>query len=195
MKYLLYSIAAVLWIGALTGCGKKDEAAAQPAPSASLPAGFVLAAAPDNPVSVLVAKTTATDGQRIVIEGRVGGAKRAINDSRAIFTIADNSLLACDTMGDGDHCPTPWDYCCEDSDKLKAGLATVKIVNADGKPLDANLSTAMGLKPLQTVVVSGIAEPRSGDGSLVIRADGIYIRDAGNASASKTPEPTGCCPH
>lgn len=193
MKQFIIAAAVLVWIGATVGCGKKDADNAQAAPAAALPDGLVLNAAPENAVSVIDAKSTATDGQRIVIEGRVGGTKRAVIDGRALFTIADRQLLACDAMGDGDHCPTPWDYCCEDPDKLKTGLATVKIAGSDGKPLAVDLATAIGLQPLQTVIVTGIVEPRADDGALIIRADGVFI------SGVKTPAPARaaptCCPH
>ena len=194
MKRYLLPVALFLAMAAFAGCGKKDNAA-QPEASASLPDGFILKAAPEKPLSVLEAKAAAKDGERITITGRVGGTKRAINDTRALFTIADTTLLACDSMGAGDHCPTPWDYCCEDPDKLKAGLATIKVVGADGKPLAVNLTNALGLKPLQTAVITGIAEIRADDGALVIRADGIFSPESVKPNAARAAEPSGCCPH
>jgi len=78
-------------------------------------------------------------------------------------------------MGGEDHCPTPWDYCCESPENLTANSATVEVVGADGRALRAALRGWNGLQPLKTVVVKGVVGPRPAPGVFVVRATGIFV--------------------
>ena len=73
-----------------------------------------------------------------------------------------------------DVCPTPWDYCCEDSTKLRAATATVEFREG----ADVRKTTARGfhgVDHLKTVVVRGAAE-KDAAGNLTIVATGVFVR-------------------
>ena len=93
---------------------------------------------------------TAKDGDAVVIRGKVGGGEEPMAKNRAMMTILDPSVQTCDTMP-GDTCKTPWDACCESTEKIAANSATVQVVDANGKPLAATLENVAGLKPLSKV--------------------------------------------
>ena len=107
--------------------------------------------------------------------GKVGGRKEPFVAGRALMTVVDLTQTSCKEM-EGDHCPTPWDYCCVPQSELAPNLATVQFVGADGKPLKADLASVNGLKPLSEVVIKGNVV-RAADGqSLVINATGLYVK-------------------
>jgi hypothetical protein len=76
-------------------------------------------------------------------------------------------------MGDDDHCPRPWDYCCEPKSEVSAALASIEVVGGDGKPLPIALDASGELKPLMLVAVEGTLQPSDGT-AFVVRADKIY---------------------
>jgi hypothetical protein len=188
-------IAALL---ALAACGDAQPAkqpGAGPAPAAApsnaaapataaptaaaaapgLPEGLVVRG-PAQGTHVAAAKAAARQGEEITIVGRIGGSVNPFVADRAIFTIADPALVSCADMDDPDHCKTPWDYCCEDRAKMRAGTATIEVAGADGKPLAVALRGVQGLEPLATVAVSGTVVERNDAGLLVVRAKRIEVR-------------------
>ena len=58
--------------------------------------------------------------------GCIGGSKDPFVQGRAVFTIVDPTIINCKAMGDEEHCPTPWDYCCEPRENLKKNIATIE---------------------------------------------------------------------
>ena len=158
----------------LAACG--GEPAPQPAASATaLPEGLVVRG-PAQGTHVAAAKASARQGEEIVVVGRIGGSESPFVDGRAVFTIVDPALVACSDMDDPDHCKTPWDYCCEDRAKMRAGTATVEVAGADGKPLALTLRGSAGLEPLATVAVTGTVVERNEAGLFVVRARRIEVR-------------------
>ena len=168
------------------GCGKSEtvvietESAkggteAAPAAAEALPAGLLLDAAPEGAKSLEEVKKSAREGDSVVLRGRVGGALDPFVKGRAMMTVADAGLVPCSEMEMGeDGCITPWDYCCEAPESLKAKVATIEVDGADGRPLKADLRGAGGIAPLDTVVVVGKVGPRPDPAILVIHATGIY---------------------
>jgi hypothetical protein len=140
-----------------------------------LPAGL-LSRGPAQGPHVTAAKAAARQGEEIVIVGRIGGSATPFLADRAVFTIVDPALVSCADMSDPDHCRTPWDYCCEDRAKMRAGTATVEVADADGSALRIPLQGAGGLEPLATVAVTGTVTERNDAGLLVIRARKIEVR-------------------
>lgn len=153
---------------ALLGCGDSGSA---PQPTAAPPA-WLLASAPGGDQPVAAAKAVAQEGDAVVVRGRIGGRYDPISDASPVFVIMDLAIQHCDQLHPG-ACPTPWDYCCEPPDNVTANSATVQVVDADGRPVDTELSTA-GLKPLDEVVVVGTVGPRPTEDVLTVRVTGVY---------------------
>lgn len=166
-----------LTLVAVVGCGKSQApAVSATAPSAAPSAegaAFILTEAPAGSKSVVAARESATDGEDVVVEGRIGGAENPWVEGRAAFQIVDRSLVPCNERH-GDSCKTPWDYCC-DGDKLSESLATVKFLDADGKTLASDARQLLGVTELQTVVVKGKAK-RDESGNLTVFATALHVK-------------------
>jgi hypothetical protein len=171
---VVVTVAAMLVV--VAGCNNEEQASAPAtaAPTATLPAGLVVAEAPADAQDVTAAKTAAKDGDSVVIRGKIGGREEPIAKNRAIMTVVDASLATCDTMP-ADSCKTPWDACCEPAEKIAANSATVQVVDANGRPLAASLESIAGLKPLSKVTVSGVARRPAGSETLIVEARQIHI--------------------
>jgi hypothetical protein len=139
----------------------------------ALPANLFLAERPKDAKELRDAKAAAKKGERITFVARIGGRAAPFVKDRALCTIIDTRLRSCDEIP-GDTCPKPWDYCCEPKESLKANVASLQVVGADGKPLKVAIEGANGLKPLSRITVTGtVAE--AADGMLVVNAEGIFI--------------------
>ncbi len=156
----------------LTACEK-------PAPSASAttgidpePIAWLLTDAPADPVTVADIKPTAAEGDAVVLRARIGGRKDPITPGAGVFVVMDPTVPSCDQIP-GDSCPTPWDYCCEPRDSLIANSATVQLVDAEGRPIAADLAAA-GLGPLDEIVIVGTVAERASPQALMIRATGVH---------------------
>lgn len=158
-------LSAVITLGLTTGCSKPEAAA--PAVTTDV----LVTAEPAGGVGVGEARKTAKDGSEVVVIGRIGGSEKPFVSGLAAFTIVDPKIQPC---GAEEGCPTPWDYCC-DTNVTKENMATIKLVDAAGKPLKATASDLLGVKELTTVVVKGTAK-RSEDGSLSVTAHQVYVR-------------------
>jgi hypothetical protein len=178
MKYL--GLSALLALAIVAGCDRdkganKDSdnpAAPEKAPShAGLDKAIVLADAPAGAKDIIDAKKTLKFGDEVVLRGVVGGREKPFTDGRAQMMLMDATLKSCKNMGDD--CKTPWDYCCESDIPSKA--ATVQVVDADGKPIKADLRGFAGLKPFSEVVVKGkVAQAELNN--LVVNATGVYVK-------------------
>ena len=168
-------IGVVVAAGAVIGAGC-EKAATEPAKpvAATVPADLFLTAAPADAADVSAAKTAAREGDRVTLRGRIGGSLSPFTAERAVFTIIDPALPAC-SDNEGDSCETPWDYCCEPKEKIRANAATVQVVDASGAPLKTGLQGAGGLAPLSEVVVVGTVSQRDEGGTLVVNAEKIYV--------------------
>ncbi len=141
----------------------------------TIPAAFFTTNRPAEVADLIQVKPTASVGDSVVFLARVGGRIEPFVDGLAIFTVADPSLLSCELMGEEDHCPLPWDYCCEDPNGITAGSATIRLAGTSGEPIAANAEGAGGLEPLKFVVVEGVVNERNDDGLFVIDADRIWV--------------------
>jgi hypothetical protein len=167
---------ALLALLPLAACG--SDGAPKPAaaaPDVGLPEGLVVRG-PAQGTHVAAAKASARQGDEVVVVGRIGGSESPFVAGRAVFTIVDPALVACSDMDDPDHCRTPWDYCCEDRARMRAGTATVEVAGADGRPLAVALQGTAGLEPLATVAVTGTVVERNDAGLFVVRARRIEVR-------------------
>ena len=69
-----------------------------------------------------------------------------------------DTLDHCAEMPDPDHCATPWDYCCEDPEKLRNLTVSVEFQGEDGEIAEWALQGAHGLDRLDEVVAMGTLE-------------------------------------
>jgi len=163
----------------LIGCSDSDETANKSGgQGASLPETLFLATAPKGVQSITDLKATAKEGDAVTLRAIIGGRKETFVTSRAVMTVvAADVVNAC--LGEDDHCPTPWDYCCAPAEELLPNVATVQIVGADARPLALDLNNVDKLKPLTTVVIKGTVGPRTDTSSLVINATGIFVEAQG----------------
>ncbi len=166
-----------------------DKSATPPAPGGASstgavprPADLFVVEPPAGAVGVIAARATAKAGDRVVLLGRIGGSRSPFVSNRAIFTIVDPSLKSCVEGGDDDHCPRPWDYCCEERKSLSNGMATVEVTDAAGDPLAFSLESEGILKPLMLVIVEGTLQPTEG-GALVVRA--VHVHKVPNDPLAK----------
>lgn len=111
-------------------------------------------------------------GKSVVVSGQIGGAVSPFVEGYAVFFFADEGLTFCDEMGD-DHCPTPWDACCEDPEKVMANRILVRFTDESGEILPVGLEGVNGLQGLDKVIVSGTLESGEG-GGYVVNADSIF---------------------
>ncbi len=172
------SLALLLALGA-AGCERSPQAKGPVTNPNILPASLFLPVEPEGSRPVHEAKAAAGKGDRLVLRGRIGGAEEPFAAERAIFTIVDPGVKSCADMGEDDHCPTPWDYCCEPTENLVANSATIQIVGPDSRPLKTGLKGVRGLDPLAEVIVVGTVATQDGSGSFVINAERLWVRPSG----------------
>jgi len=153
----------------------------KPADAPALPTTLFLAGPPAKAQEVAGAKKDAKEGQPILLHGRIGGSKDPFTPNRAIFTLVDASIPSCSDAGPKDHCPTPWDYCCEPKEKIVANAATIQVVGADGKPLKSGLKSLSGFEPGKEVWVVGKVAKTDNKVTLMVNATGLYAKGAPNS--------------
>ncbi len=153
----------------LSGCSDSSSSSQTQATPTTESAGpaWVLTSAPAGDVSVTDAKASASEGDQVVIRGRIGGRRSPINAESPIFTLVDLDLEYCGQFSD-DSCGTPWDYCCETPTTITEHTATVQV---QGEGVDL---VAAGFEPLDEVVLIGVVGPRPDGQVFTIKATGIY---------------------
>ena len=72
--------------------------------------------------------------------------------------------------------PTPWCYCCEDVDKVKAGSLPVEVRMANGDPAPAE-SDDFGFRLMDLVAVHGTLEKTEAGNMLLVVKNGWFQRD------------------
>ena len=147
-------------------------AATDPGPVASETPAWILASEPADASGVLDAKSSAVEGDAVVIRARIGGRKAPLSPGSPAFTVIDLGLPHCGE-NPADSCRTPWDYCCETPETITSNSATIQIVGPDGRPIAEDASSG-GLKPLDEVVLVGTVGPRPSADVLIVLATGIY---------------------
>ncbi len=171
------SLALLASFGLLVSCGKSPEPTAEaPAPAASEALLSVFGAAPSGePASIHKVRATAKPGEPLTLQGLVMGRAKPFVDGRAIFILGDPEKLTPCNENPEDACPTPWDACCDEPEDIKAGTATIQVVDGTGQVLKESIENVAGLKPLASVIVSGtVAEGSSAD-LLLLNASSIQI--------------------
>lgn len=160
-------------------CEKKETAAtsapattAPAAPSAALSA--VLAAAPTGEAKAMhVVRTSVKPGDEITVSGKIMGNEKPFVDGRSAFILGDPEVLTACNEDPADKCATPWDNCCDSKEDKKRGIATIQVVDANGRVLKEPVEGVGGLANLADVTVTGkVAEGSSAD-LLIINARAI----------------------
>ncbi|MCH2134458.1 MAG: hypothetical protein MK116_11990 [Phycisphaerales bacterium] len=169
-------LCATLLIAGCGDSGKKEtpEPAKETSVSA-IPASHFTTSRPTDVKNLADVKKTAQKGDDVVFLARVGGKANPFVDSHAIFLAADPGLVSCELMGEDDHCTVPQDYCCEDPEALRAGMATVQFVDSSGRPLGSSAKGAGGLESLKFIVVEGTVRERNDDGMFLVDARQVWV--------------------
>ena len=154
---------------------------------AAIPAELFLPQRPAEARSLAEVKAKSKPGDEVLFEARVGGRAEPFVAKRALFLVADPALPAC-SDSEGDRCQTPWDYCCEEPQALLRHTATVRFVDAEGRPLATSAQDAGGLSGLKTVVVRGKVSEANEDGLFVVDAEGVWI-EPGPSPGSRASAP------
>ena len=177
-RTIVTSIGISLLIGALAvpgGCGNSNETTqASKAANAVIPASTFVNVRPAGSVMLTDIKATGKVGDNVVVEARVGGRATPFVDGIAMFIAADPRLVSCDQRP-GDHCTIPHDYCCESPDAMKAGTATIQLVDPSGTPYPVGAKGQGGIEPLKTVVITGVISEKDDQGVMVIDGNTIWV--------------------
>ncbi len=160
------------------GCGKK-EAAEKPVgqlpATADMFAGLFGSVDADQAEAITTLKTKAKPGEAVILVGKVMGMMEPFVPNRAAFVLGDEEVLvSCDLLPD-DHCSTPWDLCCDNPDAIRAGTATIQVVDESGAVLKQEIRGVNGLKELSRMRVQGVVAPQSSDEVLIINAERIEL--------------------
>lgn len=162
-------------VALLTSCKEKQtQATAAPAKEASAALTAVLATPPTGePQSIHLVRSSAKPGDEITLSGRIMGNANPFVEGRAAFILGDPKVLTACNDTPGDKCETPWDACCDSPEDKKRGIATIQIVDAEGRVLKESVEGVGGLEKLATVTVTGkVAEGSSAD-LLIVNARAI----------------------
>jgi hypothetical protein len=120
-------------------------------------------------------KASAKPGDEVTLTGRIMGNVKPFVEGRAAFMLADPSLITACSDNPGDECETPWDACCDSPEDKKKAIATIQIVNAEGRVLKQGIEGTGGLANLATVTVSGkVADGSAGD-VLIVNATALRV--------------------
>jgi hypothetical protein len=164
----------------MIGCDGSDEADtpsnAGGTSTASLPAGLFLASAPAGPVAVKELKSQVQAGDEVTMRVVVGGELNVFVPGRAIMKVIDTEMENL-CLKPGDSCKTPWDYCCSTVEELQQHRATVRVVDAQGKTLRADLKGAGQIEEMKTLIVKGVVAQGSDKKNLVVDAQGIFVEN------------------
>lgn len=156
---------------AALGCGEANRPAATTSADGSPPpdAAYVMTDEPAGSQGVGDALRSAAE--EVTVVGRIGGSAEPFVNGLAAFTIVDPAVPYC---ADDEGCPTPWDYCCTQN-QVKDNIATVEIVDEQGRPVARDAKALLGVKELSTVVVRGKAQ-RDEQGNLTVLASKVYVK-------------------
>ncbi|MEQ8846813.1 hypothetical protein [Botrimarina sp.] len=159
-----------------TGCGSASNASTQSAkPAASIDGDqFLLADEPGGAVGVIEARENTSDGDEVVLVGRIGGAADPWIEGRAAFTLLDPSMAVVDEsagMGEGQLCTAD---CC--ATERQACTALVKFVDGSGALVRVGARELLGVEQGDMVVVRGTAK-RDDSGNFQLLATGLHARN------------------
>ena len=162
----------------LAGCGGAPPAP-PPAPDGPPPAigNILLDTAPAGARDIAaLRKQPVKAGDEVTVHGRIGGRVEPFVKDFGAFVLADDkAIVACDKMGEDDHCETPWDFCCTEPEDLAASIATIQVLGDDGDVLAQDIDQVAGLAPGGRVTVRGLVAEGSSASNLLINATGLHV--------------------
>ena len=172
LKTTFNSLAIMLLTGLLIGCGASPDS--PESSQANVPTGpeFLADTEPAAALPVGDARQSSEDGQQVSLLGYIGGSTQPFVDGLAAFTLVDPKVKFCPPE---EGCPTPWDYCCTQNE-VKQNIATVKLVDENGKPVAEDARQLLGVKELSLVVAEGTVKKDS-EGNLSLLANRIFIKN------------------
>lgn len=175
MKTILYTTLLATAIGLAAGCGSK-KTESTPSSSEPVPAVFTTTRPEGSPVAIPDARTSAKPGEGLLLAGKVMGVSDPFVEGRGVFIVGDEATLtSCDLMGEDDHCPTPWDACCDSPEARIAGTATIQVLDEEGSILARGVQGVGGLDTLTRVIVSGTVAANATPEALIVNAQAIYV--------------------
>ncbi|QQL45595.1 hypothetical protein [Sulfuriroseicoccus oceanibius] len=164
---------------AFTSCGEKatNESSTPANAASSITVESIIAStAPADAIAIAKAQDSVQPGDEVTVSGKVMGRKDPFVDGRAMLVLGDpNEITSCD-MIEGDGCPTPWDVCCDDPETIKQSVATIQVVDAEGKLLKQGIKGVGGIKELSQLTVTGVVAEGSNGDNLIINASSIYVQ-------------------
>jgi hypothetical protein len=137
--------------------------------------GFFVREAPQSAKDLSEVKKTGAlkKGDTVEIRGVIGGSKDPFVAGRAMFTLIGGALKPCSARP-GDKCQTPWDYCCERQNDIKANSATIRVGDEKGNPPRTDFKGRMGIKELSEVAVVGTVA-MADRGIVIIEATKMHV--------------------
>lgn len=175
MKTTITIALSVLFAGVL-GCGQSPVATQtdETEGSRSTSTRYVAGSEPSGAIPVGEAREETKDEESVTLVGIIGGSSEPFVDGLAAFTIVDPKVPYC---APDEGCHTPWDYCCQQN-QVKDNIATIKVVDEQGKPVAQDARTLLDVKELSTVVIEGTAQ-RDDEGNLSVLAKQVFVRSKG----------------
>ncbi|HMP75499.1 MAG TPA: hypothetical protein PKE12_04290 [Kiritimatiellia bacterium] len=178
-KHIMLAAGLAGLLSVAVGCGRSGAPESPTAVVAELPAAlaavFRAVPAPESITPIPALRTAVRPGDAVVIEAKVMGTETPFVDGRALVVVGDEGTLESCDLRPGDSCETPWDVCCEDPATIRAGTATIQIVDSDGRVLKAGLRGVNGLTELSRVRVAGTVAPESTGDALIVNAEAIEV--------------------
>jgi hypothetical protein len=176
MKSSLYIAALASALSLSVGCGSTASTTPESSGAAATTVvngeKYLLAEEPDDAVGVIEARETASNGDPLVIVGRIGGSDKPWVEGRAAFMLLDASmaLVAEGTeSGEGEVCMGD---CCANE---RAECTTLVKVVDNGALVPADSRQLLGVKENDFVVIRGKAS-KDESGNFTVLADGVFIR-------------------
>ena len=135
---------------------------------------YLLKTEPEDVVGVITLREEAKDQDPVVLVGRIGGRRNPWIKGRCAFTVIDASMSVVADGQESGQDQVCLDDCC-------ASLRTtctllVKIVDENGNPLAIDTRKLFDVKENDMVVVKGTVHRDEAEGTCVVAAQGIYLR-------------------
>ena len=140
---------------------------------ANLPMDFITNQNLGDSLSVVEARKRADSGI-IIVNGFIGGRREPFAEGRASFILGDDSIKTCDEI-DTDHCPTPWDACCEDRKKILSSTISIQVIDEHTNLLIGTLKGVKGLQPGRKIKVLGTIDSQSIPPAMLLNAQQIEL--------------------
>ena len=123
-------------------------------------------------LSVIEVRTYNSTDKELVVEGFIGGRKDL--SRKTVMFILGILLETCDEKIN-DSCPTPWDVCCEDRNKVANSTMSVQLLDANGSLLAGTLQGVAGLEAGAKVKVKGSLDEKTSTRAFIINAKNIQL--------------------